>query len=66
MFEELLTAEEGTTATKHEKIYVARVADKLGPEYIRKVEYLIDTARNSTTEDNIIAILKELVPNYKP
>jgi FlaA1/EpsC-like NDP-sugar epimerase len=66
LFEELLTAEEGTAATKHEKIYVARVADKLGPEYIRKVESLIDTAKNSIDNERIIAMLKELVPNYNP
>ncbi len=66
LFEELLTAEEGTSATKHEKIFIARSADNLNPDYIRKVENLIDAAKNSIENDNIIAFLKELVPTYQP
>jgi FlaA1/EpsC-like NDP-sugar epimerase len=66
LFEELLTAEEGTTATKHEKIFIARSADNLNSDYIKEVENLIDAAKNSIENDNIIAFLKELVPTYQP
>ncbi|MDI6891056.1 MAG: nucleoside-diphosphate sugar epimerase/dehydratase [Thermodesulfovibrionales bacterium] len=66
LFEELLTAEEGTLATKHEKIFIARGTDNLGAEYIKKVESLIDATRNSIENENIIAFLKELVPTYQP
>lgn len=66
LFEELLTAEEGTSATKHEKIFIARGADNLNPDYIKKVENLIDAAKNSIETENITAFLKELVPTYQP
>jgi len=66
LFEEILTAEEGTTATKHEKIFIARSADNPGPGYIEKVENLINVARNSMENENIVALLKELVPTYRP
>ena len=64
LFEELLTAEEGTAATKHEKIFIARSKDNPGPEYIKKTEILINIARNSMGSENIIAQIKELVPTY--
>lgn len=66
LFEELLTAEEGTAATKHEKIFIARSRDNPGPEYIKKAENLINVARNSMGNENIITLLKELVPTYRP
>lgn len=66
LFEELLTAEEGTTATKHEKIFIARSTDNLNPDYIKEVEKLIDAAKNSIENENIIALLKALVPTYRP
>ncbi len=66
LFEELLTAEEGTAATKHEKIFIARSKDNPGPEYIKKAENLINVARNSMGNENIITLLKELVPTYRP
>ncbi len=66
LFEELLTAEEGTSATKHEKIYIAHVTDKPGFEYIDKVENLITIARNDAENKNIVLLLKELVPTYQP
>jgi FlaA1/EpsC-like NDP-sugar epimerase len=66
LFEELLTAEEGTAATKHEKIFIARSKDNPGPDYVKKTENLINVARNSMGDENIIALLKELVPTYRP
>jgi len=66
LFEELLTAEEGTTATKHEKIFIARSTNNPGIEYVKKVEKLIEVAKNSIENENIVAFLKELVPSYQP
>ncbi len=61
LFEELLTAEEGTQASKHEKIFVANLRpiskDKLnrGLEKLKKL---------SATED-VVAALEELVPYFR-
>lgn len=67
LFEELLTAEEGTMATKHKKIFIARSTNDLESEYSNKVERLIDIAKkNSIENERFIALLKELVPSYQP
>ena len=64
LFEELLTAEEGTTTTKHERIYVAK-GIKVSPEYAQKVETLMKTASGNFSREKIIPMLKDLVPTYK-
>lgn len=61
LFEELLTAEEGTTSTKHEKIYVAnlRAVDE---------KIMLQTLQNLKAEQSsneIIHILTTLIPTYK-
>lgn len=64
IFEELLTAEEGAKATRHEKIYVAAPLDqdaqKLGTD-IKAIERLARSGDN----DGIRAKLKEMIPAYK-
>lgn len=37
LFEEILTAEEGTTASKHEKIFIAKNGEKYGSDDIEKI-----------------------------
>jgi FlaA1/EpsC-like NDP-sugar epimerase len=64
--EELLTAEEGTVATKNGKIFAIQSLDNLGDEYMEKVENLIRRTRNNMDKKDIIALLKELVPTYQP
>jgi len=66
LFEELLTAEEGTVATKHEKLFVTQGLDALGSEYMEKVENLIRRTKDNMDKEGIIALLKELVPTYQP
>jgi FlaA1/EpsC-like NDP-sugar epimerase len=65
LFEELLTAEEGTTATKHERIFVAK-GIKVGPEYSQKVDTLMETAFGNFDREEIISMLQDLVPTYEP
>jgi len=62
LFEELLTAEEGTVVTRHKKIYVSRAMDITGnlPE---KLDQLIHTAKNGSRKD-IKSAIKLLVPTY--
>lgn len=61
LYEELLTAEEGTMASKHEKIFVANLRpiskDKLN-RGLQKLKTLSDA-------DDIIAVLEDLVPYYR-
>jgi len=64
LFEEILTPEEGTTATKHSQIYVARPNDI--------DEALLDTAlaqfaaRNwAENRDQLLDLLRTLVPTYQ-
>ena len=60
-----LTAEKGTVATRHEKIFVAGSADNLGLGYMEKVMELIEVARNNGGRCEIIGMLKELVPTFE-
>lgn len=65
LFEELLTAEEGTSATCHQKIYSARITEKIGKRYLKKVDKLISLARENKDNGKIFSLLKELVPTYQ-
>jgi FlaA1/EpsC-like NDP-sugar epimerase len=64
LYEELLTAEEGTTASKHEKIFVARIprmdAVRLDQDLLR----LFEVARKHDNQ-GIRDVLAELVPGAK-
>ena len=66
LFEELLTAEEGTTATIHNKIYSARISGKIDKEYLEKIDLLISLAREDKDSRQILSLLKKLVPTYRP
>jgi len=61
LFEEILSAEEGSTATKHEKIYMANLKnvdeDKLNEGLI--------ALKNLDDSDKIINALAKLVPTYQ-
>ena len=61
MFEELLTAEEGTCMTCHEKIYTARITRKIsGAEFVGTLGML----EEAESEASILRCLKKLVPTY--
>ena len=61
LFEELLTAEEGTTSTKHEKIYIAnlKVVDE------EKLQMNLRDLQSLKQADEIIKILSTLIPTYQ-
>lgn len=61
LFEELLTAEEGTTSTKHNKIFMANLK-KVDEQ--RLVEFLSQLRSTETAED-IIMIMSSMIPTYK-
>lgn len=62
LFEELLSAEDGTDATEHEKIFTARIKNVDKDELDEKIETLLA----ETDEDKIIEKLEEIVPTYAP
>ena len=62
LFEELLTAEEGTRRTVHQQIYRAVLKEE-NPEHIRA---LLAKFKNCKTDLEYIEVLKEIVPTYTP
>jgi FlaA1/EpsC-like NDP-sugar epimerase len=60
MFEELLTAEEGSKATRHEKIFVASI--KMADE--KKLFDSLKRLQTITDKDRIIREISYLVPSY--
>lgn len=61
LFEELLSAEEGSSATKHEKIYVANLR-KIDED---KLNEGLSALKNTDDPDKIVNILSRLVPTYQ-
>lgn len=62
LFEELLSAEDGAEATQHKKIFTAMIkcVDKT------KLDFQIRRLLEQTTGDNVVEVLKETVPTYRP
>jgi len=65
LFEELLTAEEGTTATLHQKIFSAKITGKIDKRYLKKIDRLISLAREDKDSGKIFSLMEELVPTYQ-
>jgi len=65
IFEELLTAEEGTTKTRHEKIFSAKIGQKLDKKYLKKTDKVVYLASEDKDSGQIFSLLKELVPTYQ-
>ncbi len=63
LFEELLTAEEGTDATNHSKIYIARKCSNMDPDTIKKV--LKELEDSIDTPQKIKDVLKRYIPYYQ-
>jgi FlaA1/EpsC-like NDP-sugar epimerase len=65
LFEELLTAEEGTMTTLHEKIFSSRITGGVDKKYLKKIERLISQAKDDDDNDKLLAVLRELIPTYR-
>jgi len=61
MFEELLSAEEGSSMTKHEKIYVANLK-KVDEEKLYETLSVLKAAEDP---EKIVNLLARLVPTYQ-
>ncbi len=62
LFEELLSAEDGTESTNHKKIFTARIKEVPKAQMDVYVEELL----SHTNEDEVVAALQKVVPTYKP
>ena len=65
LYEEILTAEEGTAMTTRKKIFVANDGNHFGREYVEDVRKLIRLAESGAPDETILRMLKHLVPSYK-
>jgi len=65
LFEEILSAEEGTRTSRHEKIFIARNSAPSDKELEEGLLELFEAAR-SYDEKAMRRALKKLVPTYKP
>lgn len=62
LFEELLTAEEGTDMTQHDKIMIARKSG-INPNFDAAIDELFDAA-NESNENKIREIIQSIIPTY--
>ncbi|MDO8530335.1 MAG: nucleoside-diphosphate sugar epimerase/dehydratase, partial [bacterium] len=65
LFEEMLTAEEGTVASRHQKIFTAKMRDVDFSDIVKSVEVLQSIIYNGDKKE-IIANLKRITPYYHP
>lgn len=65
LYEELLTAEEGVTATKHQRIFVAQPKSIDEDKLLEEIDKLAYFAEKANFE-KIISKLRDIVPSYKP
>jgi len=63
LFEEILTAEEGTITTQNQKIFMARLS-KVDEGKLREGLERLKVAAKKSDKDEIIRTLKELIPAY--
>lgn len=66
LFEELLTAEEGTVATQHDKIFVARTSASLSSQLLHRQLQRLRRLAEQASREEIIQTLQEIVPTYTP
>ena len=61
LYEELLTSEEGTTSTKHKKIFKAQIQ----PLDEQDLKTSLQTLKETTDKQTILKTLKHMIPTYK-
>ena len=64
LYEELLTADEGTTSTKHQRIYVAK-ASEVDVAGIERLVQLIRVKGSYLTREEIVRELGRIVPGFQ-
>jgi len=64
LFEELLTSEEGTSATKHKRIFIAR-PNNIPYESIEQLVQTISQRGSYLDRDEIVAGIRQLLPTFR-
>ena len=65
LFEELLTAEEGTQATSHNKIFVAKISTNYSFQEIKEILGKLKLVLQKQDKEQIKLFLKKYIPFYK-
>ena len=65
LYEELLTPQEGVTATKHQRIFVAQLEQIEERQLISQIKELSQLA-DALDSEGIVSKFQELVPTYQP
>ena len=68
LFEEVLTSEEGTVKTLHEKVFIANCSEKYSPDEIESIvkEFSAVTDGNPQQDDDVVRVLlKKYVRHYE-
>lgn len=67
LYEEILSAEEGVESTEFEKILKAKSTNDRNPDFfLEKIDLLLKISSQSNKKKEKIALLKEIVPTFKP
>lgn len=66
LYEELLTPQEGVTATKHQRIFVAQLEETVEEKALLAQINELEKLANHLNIEGIITKLQEIVPTYKP
>lgn len=66
LIEDLLTAEEGTTTTRHERVFVAKMSDVLQGRALEACIEQLEQALERNSVDEMIEALRIIVPTYQP
>ena len=64
LFEDILTAEEGTTATRHERVFVARGDGAAGGEGLGPAMIHLQAALRGGDKQQMVAALRRIVPTF--
>ena len=64
LFEELLTAEEGVTSTKHSRIFVAK-PNGIDVKLLEELTHVIRERGSFLTRDEVIELLQTVIPTFR-
>lgn len=64
LYEELLTAEEGTSATKHKRIFVAK-PNPIDNEKVEEIIYTVRERGSYLSKDEVIQLLQTVIPAFR-
>jgi len=64
LYEELLTTEEGTTSTKHSRIFVAK-PNVIDVEVLEELTHIVRERGSYLTRDEVIELLQTVIPSFR-